>query len=40
MQILGADLPVVLLTLAAGVFIVWAWIVSMRHTREVRRLAA
>ena len=40
MQILGADPPVALLASAALVFILWGWIVSMRHTREVRRLAA
>jgi hypothetical protein len=40
MQILGADLPVALLTSAAAVCALWGWIVSMGHTRAVRRLAA
>ncbi len=38
MLILGASLPVVVLTLAALVLILWGWAVNMRHVRAVGRM--
>ena len=40
MRILGADFPVVLLTCAAMVFGLWAWVESIRQARVRRNMAA
>lgn len=39
METLGADLPVVVLLLAALLCLIWGWIASMRHGRAVREVA-
>ena len=40
MTLLGADLPVVLLTLAALVCVIWGWVSSLLQGRIIRRMAA
>jgi hypothetical protein len=40
MLIFGASLPVVVLTLAALVLVLWGWAVNIRHVRAVGRLIA
>ena len=40
MTLLGADLPVVLLTMAALLCVIWGWISSLRQGRVIRRMAA
>ncbi len=40
MLILGASLPVVVLTLSALVLVLWGWAVNMRHVRAVGRMIA
>ncbi len=36
----GADLPVLLLTLAALICVVWGWIASLGHGRTIRQMVA
>ena len=39
MTFLGGELPVVLLTLAALVCVIWGWIASLLQGRVIRRMA-